>query len=169
MHTLDQLEHGNGIGRIDGYRSAAPNRVSELAVERAVVAALGRDRSERGLRPGDTPTAGLSDPEVRAARRDTRSEGRFLAIETPDRVAAGRAEDTVDNSTGANGAAGVTVRRGVFRFKNYASDAITQADLLADCYIYDDETVARTNGAGARSKAGKILDLDATGVFVEIA
>ena len=83
--------------------------------------------------------------------------------------AAGRAEDTVDNSTGANGAAGVTVRRGVFRFKNYASDAITQADLLADCYIYDDETVARTNGAGARSKAGKILDLDATGVFVEIA
>lgn len=80
---------------------------------------------------------------------------------------AGRAEETVDNSGGAAGALSVTVKRGAFKFKNAAGDACVQADVLADCYIVDDETVAKTNGTNTRSRAGKILDVEATGVWVE--
>lgn len=82
--------------------------------------------------------------------------------------AAGRAEENVDNTGGANGATTVPVSRGVFKYKNSAADPIVQGDLLADCFIEDDETVAKTNGAGTRSRAGKIIDLDSDGVWVEI-
>lgn len=83
--------------------------------------------------------------------------------------AAGRAEETIDNSAGAAGALSVTVKRGVFKFKNSASDACVQANVLGDCFIVDDETVAKTDGASARSKAGKLLEVEATGVWVEIS
>ncbi|WP_336812253.1 hypothetical protein [Bosea sp. MMO-172] len=80
----------------------------------------------------------------------------------------GRAEETVENS-GAAGDKSITVKRGVFKFKNSAGDACVQGDTLADCYIVDDETVAKTNGANTRSKAGKILEVEATGVWVEFS
>lgn len=83
--------------------------------------------------------------------------------------AAGRAEETIDNSAGANGALSVKAQRGAFLYKNSAADPIVQADLLNDCYVVDDETVAKTNGTNTRSKAGKILDIEATGVWVEIS
>lgn len=84
-------------------------------------------------------------------------------------VARGRAEETVDN-TGANGAKSVKVRQGIFLFANSAAgDAITRAEIGDDCYIVDDQTVAKTDGTGTRSKAGKIRDVDAQGVWVEIA
>lgn len=86
-------------------------------------------------------------------------------------VADGIALETVDNSAGAAGDAKVRVKKGVFRFGNSAStDAITRAEIGDDCYIVDDQTVAKTNGdtgSGAtRSKAGKIMDVDAVGVWV---
>jgi hypothetical protein len=37
-----------------------------------------------------------------------------------------------------------------------------------DCYIVDDQTVAKTNGTATRSIAGKIRAVDAQGVWVEI-
>ena len=80
---------------------------------------------------------------------------------------AGRAEQTVDNSAGAAGDQKVTVKRGVFKFKNAAGDPCVQADTLNDCFIVDDETVAKTNGGNTRSRAGKILEVEATGVWVE--
>lgn len=81
----------------------------------------------------------------------------------------GVAEEQVDNSGGANGDKQVPVRRGTFRFKNSsAGDAIALADVGADCYVVDDETVAKTNGTSTRSVAGKIRDVDANGVWVEI-
>jgi|SRR5579883_1260662 len=84
-------------------------------------------------------------------------------------VAVGRAQETVDNTAGADGAVNVTVRRGTFRFANSAAgDAIAAADIGNDCYIVDDQTVAKTNGANTRSVAGKIRDVDAQGVWVEI-
>lgn len=83
--------------------------------------------------------------------------------------AAGRAEESVDNSGGAAGAASVKVKRGVFLFKNAGADPLTAVDLLADCYVVDDETVAKTNGGNTRSKAGKVLDVEANGVWVEIS
>ena len=84
-------------------------------------------------------------------------------------TARGRAEAAVDNSEGAAGDLNVDVRRGMFPFKNSAAaDEITRADIGADCYIVDDETVAKTDGTSTRSVAGTIRDVDSAGVWVEI-
>ena len=84
-------------------------------------------------------------------------------------VAIGRAEETVDNSTGSAGAVSVRVKRGVFQFGNSSDgDAIAQADVGADCYIVDDQTVAKTSGTNTRSVAGKIVAVDSGGVWVQI-
>ncbi|MBX3447518.1 MAG: hypothetical protein KF765_12260 [Parvibaculaceae bacterium] len=82
--------------------------------------------------------------------------------------ARGRAEEQVDNSDGANGAVRVQVRRGCFAFKNSGSDAIARSHIGGTAYIVDDETVAATSGTNTRSAAGKIIDIDAEGVWVEI-
>jgi hypothetical protein len=80
----------------------------------------------------------------------------------------GRAQETVDNLTGAIGDKKVKVKRGVFRWGNSsAGDLITKADLFNDCYAVDDQTVAKTNGSSTRSVAGKIVDVDSSGVWVE--
>ncbi|WP_303763497.1 hypothetical protein [Sphingobium yanoikuyae] len=85
-------------------------------------------------------------------------------------VADGVAMNTVDNSGGAAGDQSVRVEKGVFPFENSASaDAITIAEIGDDCYIVDNQTVAKTDGGGTRSKAGKIVDVDADGVWVAFA
>lgn len=82
--------------------------------------------------------------------------------------ALGRAEKYVNNP-GANGAERIEIRRGIFRFANStAGDAITLADVGANCFIVDDQTVAKTDGGTTRSIAGVIRDVDANGVWVEI-
>jgi len=83
-------------------------------------------------------------------------------------VAIGRAEESVDNTGGAQGAKDVRVRPGIFRFDNSASgDAITAAEIGADCYVVDDHSVAKTSGTNTRSVAGKVFDVDALGVWVK--
>lgn len=82
-------------------------------------------------------------------------------------VALGRAESPVDNTAGADGAVIGPYRTGCFKFANSAAgDAITNADIGNDCYIVDDQTVAKTNGGTTRSRAGKIDGVDADGVWV---
>ena len=84
-------------------------------------------------------------------------------------IAIGRFEQTVDNTSGADGALSVQVRRGSFRFGNSASgDLVAQADAGADCYLVDDQTVAKTSGTNTRSVAGKIIAVDSDGVWVKI-
>ena len=84
-------------------------------------------------------------------------------------TARGRAEHQVDNRDGAAGDLMVETRRGVFRFDNSAAtDEITRADILSECYIVDDQTVAKTDGTSTRSVAGIIQDVDEAGVWVEI-
>ncbi|KTE24455.1 MULTISPECIES: hypothetical protein [unclassified Sphingopyxis] len=106
-------------------------------------------------------------------------QGAFVALSatgyaTPGAVATtlkadGIALSTVDNTGGAAGDKTVEVEKGVFQFKNStAGDAIAIADIGNDCYIVDDETVAKTNGGATRSIAGKIADVDAQGVWVRI-
>lgn len=74
----------------------------------------------------------------------------------------GRARALADNAGGGAGAISVEVERGIFYFKNSAAgDAITNADIGSDCYIVDDETVAKTDGTGTRSVAGKVYFVDA--------
>lgn len=84
-------------------------------------------------------------------------------------VALGRFEETADNSAGSNGDLTALVKRGIFKFGNSAAgDAIAQADVGADCYIVDDQTVAKTNGTSTRSRAGQIVAVDSDGVWVQI-
>lgn len=83
--------------------------------------------------------------------------------------ARGVAQEHVDNSAGAAGAVRVETRRGVFPFANSAStDEITRADIGNECYIVDDQTVAKTSATNTRSVAGVIRDVDSDGVWVEI-
>ncbi|MEJ1385837.1 MAG: hypothetical protein RPV21_15920 [Candidatus Sedimenticola sp. (ex Thyasira tokunagai)] len=86
-----------------------------------------------------------------------------------DLTALGMATERVDNSAGADGEQRIEVRRGrAFKFENDGGDAVGQANLLQNCYIVDDQTVAATDGTGTRSIAGKVVDVDADGVWVEI-
>lgn len=83
-------------------------------------------------------------------------------------IAAGRAEETVANA-GAAGALTCKIRQGVFRFDNStAGEAITVAEIGDDCFIVDDLKVQKTNGGGTLSRAGKVVDVDATGVWVRV-
>jgi len=81
---------------------------------------------------------------------------------------AGIAEEAVDNTGGANGDKTINVRRErVFFAKNSVGDPIAQADLFNQCYLEDDETVAKTNGGNTRSLAGRIIQVDSNGVWFE--
>jgi hypothetical protein len=82
-------------------------------------------------------------------------------------IAVGRFEETA--AAVVAGDATARVKRGTFKFANSAAaDLIAQADVGADCYIVDDQTVAKTNGTNTRSRAGKIEAVDADGVWVQI-
>jgi hypothetical protein len=84
-------------------------------------------------------------------------------------IALGVARDSVDNTVGAaaNGSKFVTCDVGEFEFENSASaDLIAIGDIGADCYIVDDQTVAKTDGTGTRSRAGKIINVTAAGKVV---
>lgn len=79
----------------------------------------------------------------------------------------GRADETVDNTAGADAAKTVNVRRAKqFKFANLGADPVTQASMGKVCYIVDDQTVAATSNAAARSAAGVVMGVDADGVWV---
>ncbi len=79
---------------------------------------------------------------------------------------AGRAEESVDNTAGADGAVSVKVHRN--RAFKWANDGtVTQARLLKQAYIVDDATVAAADGTGTRSAAGLVVGIDSDGVWIE--
>lgn len=79
-------------------------------------------------------------------------------------------EQTLDNTGGASGDKVAEVRRGAFKFFNSASgDLITQAEFTKECYAVDNQTVAKTDGSGARSVAGRVLQVEDDGVIVQFA
>lgn len=78
--------------------------------------------------------------------------------------AVGMAKENIDNSAGADGDLNVPVHKGVFLFAN-AGD-ITIADLEADVYVTDDQTVSLDSTG--KSIAGRCIDVDIDGVWVEI-
>ena len=83
-------------------------------------------------------------------------------------ICVGRAERRADNSGGANGDIRVRVRRGVFRWVNQtgSSNSFAAAQIGDDAYITDDQTVSRASTG--RSKAGTVVQVDATGVWVRV-
>lgn len=85
-------------------------------------------------------------------------------------TAVGRAEKPVDNTAGANGDVFVLARKAVFRFYNEATDLVDRTSIGKDCYVVDDATVAKTDGGdpATRSVAGKVVDVDDDGVWVDL-
>jgi hypothetical protein len=81
----------------------------------------------------------------------------------------GPAMDRYNNLTGANGDIKGEFRRGVAaRYNNStAGDLVVLADVGALCYVVDDNTVAKTSATNTRPAAGKIVDVDALGVWVD--
>lgn len=80
----------------------------------------------------------------------------------------GRAEETTVN-TGAAGAELAEVRAGCFRYANSAGgDAVSAKDRGSLCYIVDDQTLALTSSNGSRPVAGVVVDVDSTGVWVDL-
>ena len=58
---------------------------------------------------------------------------------------------------------------GVFDFENSSgADAITKAQIGSDCYVVDDQTVAKTNGTNTRSVAGKVFDVTDGKVLIKV-
>ena len=84
-----------------------------------------------------------------------------------DLTAAGRAEETVEN-TGGDGDLVIRVTRGVFVYANTstAANKVGAAHVLKPCYIQDDQTV--TALAAGASVAGLVIRVDETSVAVEI-
>ncbi len=81
----------------------------------------------------------------------------------------GRCEKQVDNSSGSAGALTARVVPGCFRYANSSStDALTDADIGRPCFVVDDATVARTSNRGTRTRAGKVVEVDSDGVWVEL-
>lgn len=84
-------------------------------------------------------------------------------------VAVGFADKYSDNSSGANGDVNARIRSRIGRLNNSAStDLIALTEIGSDCYIVDDQTVAKTNGSNTRSVAGKVINVDALGVWVAV-
>lgn len=80
-------------------------------------------------------------------------------------VAVGVAEDTVVG----DGVKTVSYRGGCFQFKNSAAlDLISAGDIGNICYVVDNDTVAKTDNTATRKAAGKIIDVDANGVWVAV-
>lgn len=133
------------------------------------MAALTTER--KTLRYGQEPAPALWSIKVKGGVKTY--AGGIACVEagyaTPGRGATtlkalGRFEQTVDNTGGASGDQVVDILSGVFKWNNSsAGDAITQADLFSDCYVVDDQTVAKTSATNTRSKAGVIVGVDPDG------
>lgn len=82
-------------------------------------------------------------------------------------VPRGVAQEHVDNSGGGDGDVTVATRKGLFRFTN--DGTVARVDIGGTAYIVDDQTVADNDGGATRSALGTIKDVDADGVWVEIA
>lgn len=79
----------------------------------------------------------------------------------------GRAEASVSNAGGANGARRIQVRR-LLAFKWANDGSINQSTFLRTAYIVDDQTVSASDGAGSsRSVAGRVVGIDPDGVWIE--
>lgn len=108
------------------------------------------------------------------AASTTIEKGKFVAVNaggylvemsaTTGLHAVGRAEEDVDNSSGANGALNCKCRQGIFKWANDATDTVVAADIGDTAYGEGDDTVGNDNTG--TSVAGRIVQLDTDGVWV---
>lgn len=130
--------------------------------------ALTQDRNTLSQRPGSISVLMAANVTIYAGALVAINASGFGVPGTigKDLNFAGRAEETVSNVGGANGAKRVDVRRHL-AFKWVNDGSITQAHFMKSAYIVDDQTVAATDGTATRSIAGRIVGIDSDGVWVE--
>ena len=63
----------------------------------------------------------------------------------------------------AAGKVAVECRRGIWKFDNCGSDLVVVGDIGKPCFVFDDHTVAHSDGSAARSVAGRVEQIDADG------
>lgn len=78
--------------------------------------------------------------------------------------------DSADNASGVAGDKTIETRSGeAFLFANSTgADEITRADIGADVFAVDDQTVAKTDNSGARIAAGTCVQIAENGVWVKL-
>lgn len=87
-------------------------------------------------------------------------------FESAATVCVGVATDTVDQAAGD---IHVNARSGTFLFRGATgADEISRADVGEDCFVIDDETVAKTDGGGTRTKAGRVRAIEGANVWITI-
>ena len=60
------------------------------------------------------------------------------------------------------------VECGSFDFDISGGDPVTESDILNLVYIVDNSTIARTDGSGTRSAAGKLTKVENGRAFVQV-
>lgn len=88
-----------------------------------------------------------------------------------DQVCLGIWSGDAENPGASGDAVGVVHRHKQFLMHNSATDPVSQADLGVAVYVEDNQTIAKTDGSGARSLAGRFMGFDLenpTYVWVEI-
>ena len=77
-----------------------------------------------------------------------------------DQICLGIWDQSAEN-TGANGdLLGLVRRNKQFLVRNSTADPVTQADFGIQVYVEDNQTIAKTDGAGTRSLAGRFMGFD---------
>lgn len=75
---------------------------------------------------------------------------------------------TEDQNTASGGTVHVTLFKEVTAYWRANDGTVVAADVGKDCYILDDQTVAKTSNSSTRSVAGRIWAIDTVkGVLVE--
>ncbi len=78
-------------------------------------------------------------------------------------AAVGVAMLQANNALGIAGAITVKTRRGTFDFAIDPTDPVTLANVQAQVFITDDNTICATSGTGTKSVAGVLLDISSSG------
>jgi hypothetical protein len=82
-------------------------------------------------------------------------------------IVVGSSENQVNNSAGAAGAVNITARRNrSFHYANSVGSPLTIADIGANALVEADDIVAKVSVNSI--VAGKVIDVDAAGVWIEI-
>ena len=66
----------------------------------------------------------------------------------------------------AKGGETVTITKGTYGFENKSGDLVAASEIGSDCYVEDDQTVAKTSTG--RSVAGKVIDVSEGQVWVKV-
>lgn len=102
-----------------------------------------------------------------AGRQGVGADNTAKAADAATLQAVGLAKASVTGGP-TDGAVRVETVAGTFLFDNAGTDPVTRADIGKPCFVFDDETVARTNPNNTRARAGIVDDLEDAGVWVRI-